>query len=389
MKKREINSARTPVYRDAGFELPSADMTSAAFAAEIDHEREPDQYIYSRYRNPTVVAAEEAIMKTEGSQWALLAQSGMAAIDIALSIFQEAGKESRWLFFSEIYGGTLSYIGSVLEKRRGIHADFFRPDGTVYDYDLLAKTIAETQPDLVYFETISNPLLIVADGKRIIKEAQKQGAKVIIDNTFATSMLWKPLDDGADLVIHSATKYLSGHGNLTAGVICGNDRSLMQKAIEYRKFVGHMLSPDDAYRLQTQLASFELRFSQQCGNAARLADLLKKSPYIDGVLYPGLETHETHKTALDILGGKGYGAMITFDMAGKTAEEKRSRRDRFIAGVYPEIRLIPTLGDFHTILMPVEAVWGSKYPEPGMIRMSLGFEQWEEIESVIVRGLQS
>ena len=389
MQKREINSARTPVYRDAGFELPSADRTSAAFAAEVDHEREPDQYIYSRYRNPTVVAAEEAIMKTEGSQWALLAQSGMAAIDIALSLFQEAGKKSKWLFFSEIYGGTLSYISSVLEKRRGINTDFFRPDGSRYDYDLLAKTISGTRPDLVYFETISNPLLIVADGRRIIQEAKKHGARVIIDNTFATSLLWKPLDDGADMVIHSATKYLSGHGNLTAGVICGNDRSLMQKAIEYRKFVGHMLSPDDAYRLETQIASFELRFSRQCSNAARLAEMLQKSPHIASVLYPGLETHETHETALELLGGKGYGAMITFDLEGSTAGEKRARRDRFIAGVYPEIRLIPTLGDFHTILMPVEAVWGAKYPEPGMIRMSLGFEPWEEIESVIRRGLQA
>jgi len=388
MKKREINSARTPVYRDAGFELPSAEATSSAFAAEADHEREPDRYIYSRYRNPTVVAAEEAIMKTEGSQWALLSQSGMAAIDIALSIFQEAGKKSRWLFFSEIYGGTLSYISNILEKRRGLHIDFFSPDGNTYDYDLLAKTINEIKPELIYFETVSNPLLIVADGKRIIKEARKHGARVIIDNTFATSMLWKPLDDGADLVIHSATKYLSGHGNLTAGVLCGNDRSLMQKAIEYRKFIGHMLSPDDAYRLQTQLSSFELRFKRQCENAMRLADMLHSSPFIERVLYPGLASHETHHTATEILGGKGYGAMITFDLAGKTTEEKRSRRDRFMELVYPEIKLIPTLGDSHTILMPVDAVWGHKYHEPGMIRMSIGFEPWEEIEKVIQRGLQ-
>ncbi len=388
MKKREINSARTPVYRDAGFELPSAEVTSSAFAAEAGHEREPDRYIYSRYRNPTVVAAEEAIMKSEGSQWALLSQSGMAAIDIALSIFQEAGKQSRWLFFSEIYGGTLSYISNILEKRRGLHIDFFSPDGNTYDYDLLAKTINEIKPELIYFETVSNPLLIVADGRRTIKEARKHGVKVIIDNTFATSLLWKPLDEGADLVIHSATKYLSGHGNLTAGVICGNDHSLMQKAIEYRKFVGHMLSPDDAYRLQTQLSSFELRFTRQCENAMRLAVMLHASPFIERVLYPGLESHETHHTATEILGGKGYGAMITFDLAGKTAEEKKSRRDRFIERVYPEIRLIPTLGDSHTILMPVDAVWGHKYHEPGMIRMSLGFEPWEEVERVIRRGLQ-
>ncbi len=389
MKKREINSARTPVYRDSGFELPTAGTTSGAFAAETSHEREPDLYIYSRYRNPTVVAAEEAIMALEGSKWALLAQSGMAAIDIALSIFQEAGRQSNWLFFSEIYGGTLSYISSVLEKRRGLEVSFFRPSSGRYDYSHFERMLEEVHPDLVYFETISNPLLMVAEGRRIIALAKKQGARIIVDNTFATPMLWKPLDDGADMVIHSATKYLSGHGNLTAGVICGNDTELMQSAIEYRKFVGHMLSPDDAYRLQTQMASFELRFSQQCDNAAVMAALLSASDHVERVLYPGLESHGTHVAARELTGGRGYGAMVTFDLRGSTPEAKRKRRDRFIASVYPEIRLIPTLGDNHTILMPVEAVWGAKYPEPGMIRLSLGFENRDLLGSVIRRGLEA
>lgn len=388
MKKREINSVRTPVYRDAGFELPTAATTSGAFASETEHEREPDLYIYSRYRNPTVVAAEESLMALEGCEWALLAQSGMAAIDIALSIFQEAGRQSNWLFFSEIYGGTLSYIGSVLQKRRGMEISFFRPSDGKYDYNQLESALSNIRPDILYFETISNPLLMVAEGRRVIELGKKYGAKVIVDNTFATPMLWKPLDDGADLVIHSATKYLSGHGNLTAGVICGNDKALMQGAVEYRKFVGHMLSPDDAYRLQTQMASFELRFGHQCSNAMAVAEMLKSSDRVASVLYPGLESHDTHRAALELTGGKGYGAMITFDLAGANPAEKRKNRDRFIAAVYPEIRLIPTLGDSHTILMPVEAVWGSKYPEPGMIRMSIGFEKQDELKEIIRRGLE-
>ncbi len=388
MKKREINSVRTPVYRDAGFELPTAATTSGAFASETDHEREPDLYIYSRYRNPTVVSAEESVMALEGCEWALLAQSGMAAIDIALSVFQEAGRQSNWLFFSEIYGGTLSYISSVLQKRRGMEVSFYRPSGGRYDYDHLESALSNIRPDILYFETISNPLLIVAEGRRVIELGKKYGAKVIVDNTFATPMLWKPLNDGADLVIHSATKYLSGHGNLTAGVICGNDKALMQSAVEYRKFVGHMLSPDDAYRLQTQMASFELRFSHQCSNAATVAARLESSDRVASVLYPGLESHDTHLAATELTSGRGYGAMITFDLAGANAAEKRKNRDRFIAAVYPEIRLIPTLGDSHTILMPVEAVWGSKYPEPGMIRMSIGFEKQEELTEIIKRGLK-
>ncbi|HPS96711.1 MAG TPA: PLP-dependent transferase [Bacteroidales bacterium] len=388
MKKREINSVRTPVYRDSGFELPTAAATSGAFAAETGHEREPDMYIYSRYRNPTVVAAEEAVMEVEGCGWALLAQSGMAAIDIALSIFQEAGKQSNWLFFSEIYGGTLSYIGSVLQKRRGMDVSFFRPVDGRYDYRQLENALSDIRPDILYFETISNPLLIVAEGRRVIELGKKYGAKVIVDNTFATPLLWKPLDDGADMVIHSATKYLSGHGNLTAGVICGNDTNLMQSAIEYRKYVGHMLSPDDAYRLQTQMASFELRYRQQCDNAAAVASMLKSSDLVAGVLYPGLESHDTHEAAKELTGGKGYGAMITFDLAGASPEAKRKNRDRFIAAVYPEIRLIPTLGDNHTILMPVEAVWGTKYPEPGMIRLSVGYEKTDRLTEIIRRGLK-
>jgi cystathionine beta-lyase/cystathionine gamma-synthase len=388
MKKRGINSVRTPVYRDSGFELPTAEATSGAFAAETGHEREPDLYIYSRYRNPTVVAAEEAVMEIEGCGWALLAQSGMAAIDIALSIFQEAGRQSKWLFFSEIYGGTLSYISSVLQKRRGIDVSLFRPVDGRYDYRQLESVLSDFRPDILFFETISNPLLIVAEGRRVIELGKKYGAKVIVDNTFATPMLWKPLSDGADLVIHSATKYLSGHGNITAGVICGNNDKLMQSAVEYRKYVGHMLSPDDAYRLQTQMASFELRFRQQCDNAAAVASMLQSSDRVAGVLYPGLESHETHAAAKELTGGKGYGAMITFDLAGASPEAKRERRDRFIAAVYPEIRLIPTLGDNHTILMPVEAVWGTKYPEPGMIRLSVGYEETDRLAAIIGRGLK-
>jgi len=388
MKKREINSARAPIYRDSGFELTTASTTSGAFTAETANEREPDLYIYSRYRNPTVVSAEEAVMMKEGSAWALLAESGMAAIDIALSVFQQAEARDQWLFFSEIYGGTLSYIDRVLAARRGVKVTFFKPKGENYDYDLLEKMLSDTKPPLVFFETISNPLLMVAEGRKVISLAKRYGARVIIDNTFATPLLWKPLDDGADMVIQSATKYLSGHGNLTAGVICGNDPSLMQDAIEYRKFAGHMLSPDDAYRLQTQLVSLELRFMQQCSNAAYAAELLQSSGKVSRVFYPGLETHDTHTAARELTGGRGYGAIVTFDMKGNTPEEKRARRDRFIESVYPEIRLIPTLGDSNTILMPVEAVWGAKYPEPGMIRMSLGFEKQEVIERVLGRALK-
>jgi cystathionine beta-lyase/cystathionine gamma-synthase len=387
MKPKEINSARIPLYRDSGFELYDAETTSQAFRSETSNEREPEIYIYSRYRNPTVISAESEIMKLEKCDWALLTQSGMSAIDTAVSVFQ-TGKQTRpWLFFAEIYGGTISFADSILKKRRGLDIQTFSPVNGNYDLADFEKTIISLKPEFVYIETISNPLLIVADVISVTGIAKKYGSKVIVDNTFATPGLFRPLEKGADIVVHSATKYFGGHGNITAGVICGNDKMIMQSAIEYRKFVGHLLSPDDAYRLQTQLLSFDLRFARQCENALKLSEMLYNNPLIRKVYYPGLNDHATHSIANELFEGKGFGAMITFDFNGNDALQKRNRRDLFIKGVSGRIKLIPTLGDPHTILMPVEAVWGAKYPEPGMIRLSVGFEEYNELEEIVYKAL--
>jgi cystathionine beta-lyase/cystathionine gamma-synthase len=327
-------------------------------------------------------------MRLEECGWALLTQSGMSAIDTAVSIYQHGKDTKPWLFFAEIYGGTISFIESVLRSRRGLDIQYFTPDTGCYDLKKFEETIAVLKPEFVYIETISNPMLIVADVASVISIGKKYGTRVIVDNTFGTPLLYKPLSEGADIVIHSATKYFSGHGNLTAGVICGNDNKIMQSAIEYRKFVGHTLSPDDAYRLQTQIQSFRLRFSRQCSNASLLAAYLDNVPVIKQVLFPGLKNHPSHNTAEKLFGSKGYGAMITFDFDGKDKEEQRRRRDRFIELVSEKIKLIPTLGDPHTILMPVEAVWGAKYPEPGMIRLSVGFEEYNELECTIAQALE-
>jgi len=183
------------------------------------------------------------------------------------------------------------------------------------------------------------------------------------------------------------TKYLSGHGNISAGVICGNDDNILHSAIEYRKFIGHMLSPDDAYRLETQIKTFSLRFNRQCENASRLAKLLEKHPIVEKVWFPGLPSHVTHSIARKLFNDKGYGGMITFDLKGKDKIEKGVRRDKFISLVAEKIKLIPTLGDPHTILMPVESVWGVKYPEPGIIRLSCGYEEYDELENTIKEAL--
>ncbi len=383
MKKKQVNSSRTPVYRDAGFELFDADTTKEAFERETENERIPDLYIYSRYRNPTVVAAEEEIMKLESCRWALLTQSGMSAIDTAVSVFHYGGSTGPWLFFSEIYGGTISFAESVLKKRRGLEIHNFNPVNEKYDLGEFKRFMEKIKPDLVYIETISNPMLIVADVDSVIEIAHKAGSKLIVDNTFATPVLYKPLETGADIVIHSATKYFSGHGNITAGVLCGNDPEIMKASVEYRKLTGHMLSPDDAYRLNTQLQTFELRFREQCSNATRLTRVLGEDPHIAKIWFPGLEEHSTHNEAIKLFGNRGYGAMITFEFDGKTDSEKKLRRDNFIKNVSSHIKLIPSLGDPRTILMPVASVWAAKYPRPGMIRLSVGFENYALLEKTI------
>ncbi|MBK9390163.1 MAG: PLP-dependent transferase [Bacteroidetes bacterium] len=376
-----------PVYRDAGFELFNAELTAEAFRLETEHNRKPENYIYSRYRNPTVVSAEEEIMKLEGCNWALLTQSGMSAIDTAVSIFQKGLETRPWLFFSEIYGGSISFVESILRKRRGLDIHYFMPVDSTYNLKELEKVIISLKPELIYIESVSNPMLIVSDVPSIVRIAKKHGCKVILDNTFATPFLYKPLNDGVDIVIHSVTKYLSGHGNISAGVICGNDDKLMRSAIEYRKFIGHMISPDDAYRLETQIRTFHLRFIRQCENASALSKILDSHHAVNKVWYPGMASHETHSIARKLFRNKGYGGMITFDLAGKNKSEKGRRRDKFISLVAEQIKLIPTLGDPHTILMPVESVWGAKYPEPGMIRLSVGFEDFEILQDTVAKAL--
>jgi cystathionine beta-lyase/cystathionine gamma-synthase len=380
MDYKRIKPLKVPVYRDSGFRLESGENTKQAFEAELEHQREPGMYIYSRYRNPTVVAVEEKFMVIEQSSWTLLAQSGMAAIDIALSVFQESGDSHPWLFFSEIYGGTNSFIDQILIRRRGMNIHRFSPDGDNYNLEQLDRTLETLKPRILYFEAISNPMLIVSDAREIIRLAKKHGCVVIVDNTFSTPYLWKPLADGADLVIHSATKYLSGHGDLTAGLLSGNNRDLEKAAIEYRKYIGHMISPDDAWRLGVQLTSFELRMERHCANAARIASFLEKHPAVEKVYYPGLLTHPTHAIAQKLFGDRGFGGMITFDVKGKNDITKREKRDTLIALLSEHIPLIPSLGDAQSTLLPIEPVWGDKFPLPGMIRLSVGIEDVNLIE---------
>ncbi len=372
---------------------------------EGNYPQSSDDFIYTRYGNPSVCAAEAAIADLEQSDWAVLTSSGMSAIDVALSIFQEGVRSGPWLFFSELYGGTKFYVKEILERRRGIRVETIEPVADHYDTGKVRKAIESLRPRVLFLESVSNPLLIVPEARKIIGIAAEHNARlleegdesgqggrmrVIVDNTFGTPLLWKPLEDGADLVVHSATKYLGGHGNLTAGVVCGKDSVLKREAMRYRKLVGNILSPDDANRLESQLKTFKLRFSRQCDNAARLAPLLEGyRDKVVRVLYPGLSSHPSHGEAMGLFEGKGFGAMITFQLAGETPECARATCDAFVEAIRDRVAYVPTLGDFNSILLHVSTVFGEKQdPSGGMIRLSVGCESWEDLRAAFTDALE-
>ncbi|MCY4527546.1 MAG: aminotransferase class I/II-fold pyridoxal phosphate-dependent enzyme [Chloroflexi bacterium] len=385
MPPKPQRTKRLPIYRNAGFLFDTIGEAADVFAREEEYPQSADRFSYSRYGNPNVAETEEQLAEIEGAQWAVLTASGMAAIDTALSAFQLGDQTGPWLFFSELYGGTNDYIENVLIGRRGIDAVRFHPEECEeqYDLDRLEDLLDNVEPSLLYFEPVTNPLLIVSDGGGIIELAKERGIPVIVDNTFATSRLWRPLEHGADIVVHSATKYLGGHGNLTAGVVCGNDSAIRKDAMLYRKYVGNTLSPDDAYRLNTQSRTFALRFAAQCQNASKLATALSGHPAVERVRYPGLESHPTHDEAAKMFEGRGYGAMINVDFKGG-----RAAADAFVEAVSDTISYVPTLGDPTTIMLHVATVWGEKrFPYPGMVRISVGFEPYDHLESGVLRAL--
>ena len=272
-------------------------------------------------------------------------------------------------------------------QRRNIKVERFKPKESEeqLDTDSLAEILDTLKPKLLFFESISNPLLIVVDGNEIIQLAKERNIKVIVDNTFATSYLWRPLESGADIVIHSATKYLGGHGNITAGVVCGNDPEIRRQGMTYRKLVGHILSPDDAYRLGTQVKTFDLRFAKQCENAHKLARRLERHKAVKRVRYPGLRSHATNKEAKRLFNGRNFGAMITFELNGGG-----EACDVFVEKVSEHVSYVPTLGDAESILLHVPTVFGEeKYPFPGMIRFSVGFEPYHEIEKSVISALDA
>jgi cystathionine beta-lyase/cystathionine gamma-synthase len=366
------------VDRTIGFHLGGVVETETAFKTPLGE----GLYSYARRENPTVADCERALADIEIARYCLLTSSGMAAINIALSIFNDPNDHRPWIFPADVYSGTADYATAVLKNQRGTNVRFAEPAGQISTTSNLIRAIEDEPPALVFIEPISNPLLDIIDVRAVAEVAHNHGACVVVDNTIATPYLFSPLNAGADLVVHSATKWLAGHNNILAGAICVNEPDLRARLLTHRNTIGSVLSPDDAGRLKVQLATFVLRLARQNATAMTIAEYLENHPDIAKVRYPGLSSHPDLKLAQEMFDQRGFGAIITFDLA-RSEEESR----RFVDDLSPDIPHIGSMGDVTTSFLHIKACFGEGY-EPTTIRLSVGIEPAEQIISSLEKALR-
>ncbi len=366
------------IDRTVGFQLGGVKETEIAFTTPLG----AGLYSYTRRENPTVSDCERALAEIERAEWCLLTPSGTAAINVALSIFNDPDDHRPWLFPADAYSGTKQYAIAVLQNQRGVNIRFADPAGQNSTKPNLISAIENDPPALVFIEPISNPVLDIVDVHAVLEAARHHGARIVVDNTLATPYLFHPLAAGADLVVHSVTKYLAGHNNILAGAICVNDPDLHARLLMQRNMIGSVLSPDDAGRLKTQLQTFPLRLARQNATAMKIAEYLDKHPAIAKVRYPGLASHADYSLAQEMFDLRGFGAMITFDLG--CSEEGCAR---FVDDLSPDIPHIASLGDVTTSFLHVEACFLEGY-EPTTIRLSVGIEPAEQIISSLEHALR-
>ncbi|MCG8633804.1 MAG: cystathionine gamma-synthase family protein [Desulfobacterales bacterium] len=270
---------------------------------------EKEGHIYGRNTNPTVSVFEDKIRRLEGAEAATSAATGMGIISCTLFSLLLPGQ--KVVSVKDTYGGTNKIFTEFLPR---INVNVALCDTT--DHDAIEKEIADGC-DLLYLETPTNPTIKILDLERLAKAGKNAGAVVVVDNTFATPINQRPLDLGADLVLHSATKFLGGHADALGGVVCG-DSELIKKIYHYREITGATLDPMSAYLLLRGMKTLELRIQRQNSNALEVAKFLESHPKIKKVFYPGLESHEGHDIAKKQM--SGFGGMLSFMLAEDTFE---------------------------------------------------------------------
>lgn len=364
----------TEIAQTSVFTLPDVDELRKIAAGTSS------AYMYTRYANPTVRAAEEKIAALEGAEDCVVTASGMAATVAAVMAVCSAGDEVVSML--DIYGGTLKLFEQVL-TRFGVGMRFLRFEqlGEVEKH-LGAKT------KLLFLETPTNPTLRCVDIERICAGARRKGIVSVVDNTFATPVLQKPLALGADVALHSATKYLGGHSDVTAGAVAAS-KEISGKMREMMKVLGGNLDPGAAYLLIRGMKTLELRVERACANATRIAEALSSHKKVKRVMYPGLRSHEAHELARRQM--RDFGMMLSIELESGAAAE------RFINGLKLWYLASSLGGVESTVSYPVLSSHIGLTAEQlramdvsaGTVRLSVGIEAAEDLIGDLTDSLAS
>jgi cystathionine gamma-synthase len=336
-------------------------------------------YIYARNTNPTVEAFEQKIRALEQADDATSFSTGMAAISNTLFALLKPG--DRVVSVKDTYGGTSQIFLNTL-PRWGASVDLY----ATADAEAIETAIA-SGCTLLYLETPTNPTLTVMPIARLAAAARRAGAIVVVDNTFATPVNQSPLALGADLVIHSATKYLGGHADAMGGALCGR-RDLVRTVFHHREITGASLDPMSAYLLVRGMKTLTLRIERQNASALQIARWLERHPRVSRVNYPGLESHPQHATAAEQM--RGFGGMLSFALAGGFDEVKR------VLPRFKRMHRAANLGAVETVGGPpattshVECTAEERaamgIPE-GLIRYSVGIESVDDLIADLQQAL--
>jgi cystathionine gamma-synthase len=363
-----------PLYQSSVYTLPDLDALDRIYDAG-----EPG-FIYARDAHPNARQLAAGLAAAEGAAWAVVTGSGMAAISAILLATVEKG--GRVVASNRLYGRTTQLLHQEL-ARFGVQTTFVDTN----DVDAVARAL-EAPARLLFVETLSNPLLRVADLDALGRLAHDRGSLFVVDNTFATPALTRPLERGADLVMESLTKMVGGHSDVTLGVVCGRD-DLQAEITQVVSIWGLASNPFDCWLTQRGLATLALRMRAASANAAALADWLAGQRGVSRVLYPGRPEHPDHDLAGRVLQG-GRGNMLCFDLAGgRDAVNRFIRRARGVP-------FSPSLGHFATTCSH-PASTSHRYVSPaerqrqgitdGLVRLSVGVEDLEEIQREMAKGL--
>jgi len=364
-----------PLHLTSTFAFDSAEDGAAIFAGETPG------YFYSRISNPTLDLLERRCADLEGAEAGLALASGMGAICAVLWTFLAPGDEI--VTDKTLYGCTFAFMRHGLAKF-GItvtHADMTDPDAF--------RRAVSSRTRVVYFETPANPNMRLVDIRAIADIAKEKGCKVVVDNTYATPVLTRPIEHGADIVVHSATKYMGGHGDLVGGIAVGTAQDMQQvRLFGMKDMTGAVMAPFNAMLVLRGLKTLKLRVEKHCENAMAIARMLEAHPAVAKVHYPGLESFGQHELAARQM--PGFGAMIAFELAGG------SEAGRVMMNRLQLVRRAVSLGDTESLIQHPASMTHSTYTaeeraahgiSDGLIRLSVGIEEVEDIASDLEQAL--